>query len=289
MPTIGLFGLNMGACATPEGAAGAAALAEELGYDSIWLGEHVVAPSPRVPPSPVEPDYPLLDPVVTLAFMAAATQRVLLATGIVILPQRNPLVLAKELASLDVLSSGRLVFGLGVGYLEPEMSAVGVPMEGRGTRADEHLAAMRSLWEDEAPAFHGSHVEFEGVDAYPRPVQRPVPVVVGGHTRAAHRRAVRHAQGWYGFALDRAATESNIGSLREEARAAGRDPGELTITVSPSERLDTTVVEDYAELGVDRLAVLPPARFSASADYTLADLEDHIRAHAPARLGATTA
>jgi probable F420-dependent oxidoreductase len=286
-PTLGLFGPNMGACATPDGAAAAAALAEELGYDSLWLGEHVVAPSPRVPPSPVEPEYPLLDPLVTLGFMAAATKRLLLATGIIILPQRNPLVLAKELATLDVLSRGRLVFGLGVGYLEPEMRAIGVPMDGRGTRADEYLAAMRSLWADEAPAYRGRYVEFEGVDAHPRPVQSPIPVVVGGHSRAAHRRTVRHANGWYGFALDREATVRNLDSLREEARTAGRDMGELTITVSPTERLDPDVVRDYAELGVDRLAILPPGGFRANADYPLSKLEDFVRANAPERLGAT--
>lgn len=146
MPTLGLFGANMGACAAPDGASRTGALAEQLGYDSLWVGEHVVAPSPRVAPSPIEPDYPILDPLVSLGLMAAATRRVRLATGIVILPQRNPVVLVKELASLDVLSGGRLVFGLGVGYVEPEMRAVGVPMTGRGARADEYLAAMRALW-----------------------------------------------------------------------------------------------------------------------------------------------
>src|SRR5436190_367554 len=115
----------------------------------------VGTPRPRVRPSPIEPDYPILDPLIALTFVAARTSRIRLGTGIVILPQRNPLVLAKELASLDVLSGGRLVFGLGVGYLEPEMRALGVPMEARGTRSDEYLQAMRSLWTDEAPEFHG--------------------------------------------------------------------------------------------------------------------------------------
>src|SRR3954465_13440853 len=138
MPPLGLFGANMGPCAGAEGAIKIADLAEQLGYDSLWMGEHVVAPSPRVPPSMIEPDYPILDPLVTLGLVAARTRRVRLATGIVILPQRNPVVLAKALATLDVVSRGRLVFGMGVGYVEPEMSAVGVPMEGRGARADEY-------------------------------------------------------------------------------------------------------------------------------------------------------
>lgn len=279
-PLLGLFGANMGPCATPDGALQISALAEQLGYDSLWMGEHVVVPTPRAAPSPMEPDDPVLDPLVTLALVAAATERVRLATGIVILPQRNPVVLAKQLASLDVLSRGRLVFGMGVGYLEPEMRAVGVPMEGRGDRAVEYLQAMRSLWEDDAPAFRGRHVEFAGIDAHPRPVQRPIPVVMGGHSPAAHRRAVQHAAGWYGFMLDRPSTAAQIESLRREAEAAGRDFDELTITISPSERLDPEVVRGYAELDVDRLVLVPRA------DRPLADLEGFVRRNAPERVGA---
>jgi probable F420-dependent oxidoreductase len=278
----------MGVCATADAAIRIGALAEELGYDSLWMGEHVVAPSPRVKPSPIEPDYPILDPLVTLARVAGETERVRLATGIVILPQRNPVVLAKQLASLDVLSEGRLVFGMGVGYVEPEMRAVGVPMEGRGARADEYLQAMRSLWEDEAPAFSGRHVKLVGVDAHPRPVQGRIPVVVGGHSPAAHRRAVRHGDGWYGFRLDREATAAQIDSLRREAEAAGRDFDELSITVSPSEALDAEVVGRYGELGVDRLAVVPPPDFWQGRQ-SVPEVEDFVRANAPERVGAEPA
>jgi probable F420-dependent oxidoreductase len=282
-PTLGLFATNMGDCATADGAARIGGLAEELGYDSLWMGEHVVAPSPRVPPSPIDPRYPMLDSLVALGFAAAATARVLLATGIVILPQRNPVVLAKQLASLDVLSGGRLVFGMGVGYVEPEMSAIGVPMEGRGARADEYLAAMRALWEEERPMFHGEHVSFEGVDAYPRPVQERVPVVVGGHSSAAHRRAARLGEGWYGFALDRAATAEQVASLRRAAEEAGRDFDALEINVSPSERLDPQVVRDYADLGVDRLVLI------TRQDLALDEFEDRVRRNAPDELGAARA
>src|SRR5918996_4487339 len=120
-PTIGIFAINSHACAEPENAARIAALAERLGYDSLWAGEHVVVPSPRVAPSPMEPDEPILDPLVLLAHLAAHTSRVRLGTGVIVLPQRNPLVLAKQLASLDVVSGGRLVVGIGAGYLEPEL------------------------------------------------------------------------------------------------------------------------------------------------------------------------
>jgi probable F420-dependent oxidoreductase len=281
---LGLFGANMGPCATAEGAVRIGVLAERLGYDSLWMGEHVVAPRPRVRPSPMEPDYPILDPIVTLALMAAETERVRLATGIVILPQRNPVVLAKQVASLDVLSGGRLVLGIGVGYLEPEMRAVGVPMEGRGSRADEYLQAMRCLWDDEPPAFRGSEVALEGVDAYPRPIQRPLPVVVAGHSRAAHRRAARFADGWYGFRLDRASTAEQLESLRREEEPAGRER-RLEVTVSPSEPLNAAIVREFADLGVDRLAIMPPGRFWGDADMPLSDVEEFVRANSPEELG----
>ena len=283
MATLGLFGTNMGAAATAEGARRLGTIAEDLGYDSLWMGEHVVAPSPRVAPSPQEPDYPVLDPLVALGFMAAVTERVRLATGIIILPQRNPVVLAKQLASLDVVSRGRVVFGMGVGYLEPEMRAVGVPMEGRGARSDEYVAAMRALWEDENPAFEGEHVSFGGVDGYPRPVQDRIPVIVGGHSEAAHRRAVRIGDGWYGFALDRATTADQIKSLRTAARDAGRDFDSLEVTVSPAERLDADVVRDFSEMGVDRLVLI------SRQDLTLDELESRVRRNAPEQIGATPA
>jgi probable F420-dependent oxidoreductase len=272
---FGLFGVNMGACADRGAATEIAQLAESLGYDSLWAGEHVVAPSPRVAPSPIEPDYPMLDPLVALALLAARTERVRLATGIVILPQRNPLVLAKQVASVDVVSDGRFVLGVGAGYLGPEMSAIGVPMSERGARTDEYLGAMRSLWQDDAPSFTGRHVDFDRVDAQPRPLQRPLPVVIGGHSRAAHRRAVRRAEGWFGWNLDREAAASQLDSLRREAKAAGRAFDDLEITVGAGERLDPEVVRDYERLGVDRLVLLPRQ------DASPAQLEKFVRANAP--------
>lgn len=278
-PTIGLFAVNSHALAEPAAAAQVARLAERLGYDSLWAGEHVVVPSPRVDPSPMEPDEPILDPLVALAHLAGHTEHVRLGTGVIILPQRNPLVLAKQAASLDVVSGGRLVLGIGVAYLEPEMTAIGVPMEARGARSDEYLAAMRSLWEDEAPAHHGRFVDFEGVDAHPRPLQRPLPVVVGGHTAAAFRRAARHADGWYGFLVGLRAMAEHRDALREAAEQAGRERA-LHVSVSPSRRLDPETVGAYGELGVDRLIVIPPP------GTPLEGVIEFVEANAPERLGA---
>jgi probable F420-dependent oxidoreductase len=279
-PTLGLFALNHGAVAR-EAMERIGPLAEELGYDSLWVGEHVVVPDPRVKPSPMEPEDPILDGLVSLAFLASRTERIRLATGIVILPQRNPLVLAKQLASVDVLSGGRLVFGLGVGYLEPEMSAIGVAMERRGSRADEYLAAMRALWEQEKPSFEGEFVSFSGVNAYPRPIQRPLPVIVGGRTAAAHRRAVRHSDGWYGFWLDLDRTTEQLDGIRGALNRAGRDGSDFEITVTPRGRVDAGAVAAYDSLGVDRLVLIPP--FTSPVE----EIEEFVREHAPARIGAT--
>jgi probable F420-dependent oxidoreductase len=278
-PTIGLFAVNSHALAEPDAAARIAGLAERLRYDSLWAGEHVVVPSPRVDPSPMDPEEPILDPLVALAHLAAHTERVLLGTGVIILPQRNPLVPPKQAASLDVLSGGRLILGIGVGYLEPEMTAIGVPMEARGARSNEYLAAMRSLWHDEAPAFDGRYASFAGVDAHPRPVQRPLPIVVGGHTEAAFRRAARHAEGWYGFLVGLRAMAQHREALDAAIERAGRDRP-LHVSVSPSRRLDPDTVAAYADLGVDRLIVIPPPGLS------LDEVADFVEANAPERVGA---
>jgi probable F420-dependent oxidoreductase len=280
-PTIGLFAVNSHALAEPNAAARIAALAERLGYDSLWAGEHVVVPSPRVDPSPMDPDEPILDPLVALAHLAAHTERILLGTGVILLPQRNPVVLAKQVASLDVLSGGRLILGIGVAYLEPEMTAIGVPMEARGARSDEYLAAMRSLWDDDAPAYDGRFASFAGVDAYPRPIQRPLPIVVGGHTDAAFRRAARHADGWYGFLIGLRAMAQHREALDTAIEHAGRDRP-LHVSVSPSRPLDPDTVAAYADLGVDRLIVIPPPGLGVD------DVARFVEANAPERVGAAT-
>jgi probable F420-dependent oxidoreductase len=256
---LGLFAINMNACSRPDELARVARAAEAAGFESLWAGEHVVLPAPQVPPSPMPPQGRVLDPIVALTFAAAATQRLRLATGIIILPQRNPVVLAKELATLDVLSIGRLTFGVGVGYLQPEFDAIGASFEDRGGRTLEYLAAIRSLWEDEHPAFHGRYVDFEGIDAHPRPLQRPVPIVMGGHSVPAFRRAVEHAHGWYGFALTPETTADCLAGLQEAAARFARPPdlGPLDITVTPRRRLTSERLEQWQDLAVDRLVLLP--------------------------------
>jgi probable F420-dependent oxidoreductase len=208
----------------------------------------------------MEPGDPILDPVITLTYLAGHTRRVRLGTGIIILPQRNPLVLAKELASLDVLSGGRLIFGVGVGYLEPEFRALGAPFDHRGPRTVEYLGAMRAIWREDRATYDGRFVSFAGVTAHPRPVQAPhPPIVMGGHSPQAFRRAVEHANGWYGYALDLEATERCVTGLREAADRYPRpaELGNLEVSVTPRGRIDPATAERYAALGVDRLILLP--------------------------------
>jgi probable F420-dependent oxidoreductase len=271
---FGLFGINTGTCARPEVAARVARAAEAVGFESLWTGEHVVLPDPQVPPSPAPPHHPMLDPGASLAFLAGCTERVGLGTGIVILPQRNPLVLAKELASVDVLSRGRLIAGLAAGYLKPEFDAVGADFESRGARTDEYIDAMIALWTQEKPAFEGPTVRFSGIDAQPRPVQQPhPPIVVGGFSAPAYRRAMSRGNGWYGFFQDLDGTRSALEGLRVAGARVERPErlGELEISITPLPNLDLDTAERYRDLGVDRLTLMPTAR---SADDLIRFVDD---------------
>jgi probable F420-dependent oxidoreductase len=253
---FGLFGINFGACATDQTAVQIAQAAEAAGFESVWTGEHVVLPDPQAPPSPMPPETPFLDPAVALALVAGHTRRIRLATGIIILPQRNPLVLAKELASVDVVSGGRLIFGLGIGYLKPEFDALGIPFEDKGARALEYLQAILALWTQPEPAYQGRFVSFAGIQAHPQPVQKPhPPIIIGGQSPQAFRRAVMHGNGWYGFALDAVAAASCLAGLRA-AQAENVRPsalGDLEITVTPRGPLDLETVKRFADLGAHRL------------------------------------
>jgi probable F420-dependent oxidoreductase len=207
------------------------------------------------------PDMRLLDPLVALTFLAAHTSHVRLATGVIILPQRQALVIAKQLASLDVLSNGRVIFGLGVGWCEPEMRAVGAPFAERGRVADDYLAAMRAVWTQPRPSYQGPYVTFEGVQAMPRPVQNPIPIVVGGRTPPAYRRAVTQGHGWYGFGLDVAETTKSVAALRDAGKTSRRptELGRLEISITPPgfDVPDKATIEAYAAAGVDRLILRP--------------------------------
>jgi probable F420-dependent oxidoreductase len=258
---IALFGINTGPCANPSTAAAVARAAEAAGFESLWTGEHIVLPEPQAPPSPVPAHTPFIDSAIALSFVAAHTSKIRLGTGIIILPQRNPVVLAKELASVDVLSSGRLIFGIGIGYLQPEFAAIGAPFDHKGPRTEEFLAAMIALWSMEKPEYKGRFLSFSGINAMPRPVQKPHPeIVFGGHTDAAYSRAARLAKGWFGFALDLDGTAQCIESLKRACNTVGRNFQDLEVSVAPRGRLDLDGAKRFADIGVSRLILLHRGR-----------------------------
>lgn len=267
---IGLFGLHRGSSAEPDALARRARRAEEAGFESLWVGDHVALPVGDRALHGMAAEEARLEAVVALTYLAAVTTRVKLGVGVIVLPQRQPVLLAKQLACLDVLSAGRLIVGFGAGYAEPELRALGVTLAERGARTDEYLSAMRALWAEAVPSFQGRFVAFDGVLERPRPVQRPhPPIVVGGQSAAALRRTVECANGWYGFDLDVTSTADALGALREALRRYARPPelGELEITVTPADdALTREVVEQYAELGVHRLVIQPATMLGSAMD-----------------------
>ncbi len=267
------FGL---AFASSIGIEGAEALeicraAESAGFESVWGGEHVILPSTihsRYPYTadgriPAEPDTPIPDPLIWLAFAAAAAPKLRLGTCILIVPQRNPVVLAKELSTLDRLSGGRVELGLGVGWLKEEFEALGVPWERRGARNDEYIAAMRALWAGPHASFHGEFVDFGPVTCSPRPVHGSIPILVGGDTDLAIQRAVRLADGYFPGEGDVERLGQLVGRLRDAAERAGRDPATIHINAMFGQQMadPRAGVDQLAELGVSRVMV--PAFFFA--------------------------
>ena len=253
---IGLFGINMNFLAQPSWAARVALHAETLGFESVWTGEHVVLPDPRQAPSPAAPQTPMLHPSTSLAYLAAVTRTLKFGTGITLIAQRNPLVLAKEISSLDVLSNGRLLLGVGAGYLHQEFAALGVDFASRGARTDEYIDVLRNMWSTEKPSFQGKYINYDNIDAQPRPVQTGgPPVIIGGASPAAMRRTVTHGNGWYGFALDVANTAKAVEALTL-AQARFTRPqglGDIELSLTPPKPPTRAMMEDYAALGINRL------------------------------------
>jgi probable F420-dependent oxidoreductase len=257
---FGLFAINYGTCADPDAAVAVAQHAEAVGFESVWSGEHFALPDPQPRGFSMPPTLPLLDPLVALTLIANETRTLKLGTGILILPLRNPVVLAKAVTSLDIVSRGRLIVGVGAGYIPEEFAAVGVALAERGARMDEYIRVLRTLWGSEQPRFSGRFVTLESVDAHPRPLQRPhPPLIVGGESGSALTRAVTLGNGWYGFSLDLAETKDCVAKLRQIAAERERPPelGQLELTVTPNGKLDRDTVTRYADLGITRLVLLP--------------------------------
>lgn len=264
---FGLFFANAGPFGQPDLAVDLARTAEAAGFESLWTVEHVVVPKgyqSRYPYSssgkmPAPEDMPIPDPLIWLAYVAAATERIKLGTGILILPQRHPAYVAKEIATLDVLSRGRVLLGIGIGWLQEEFDMLGIPFEERAPRTEESVRAIRALWKGPEP-FEGRFYRWGAVESNPKPVQPGgPPVLVGGHVEGAARRAARVGNGFFPGRTDPETLKRLMAAMRDECAKIGRDPAEVELTVGATGPLDEDGIARLAELGVDRLVIPPPA------------------------------
>ncbi len=273
---FGIIFANTGPFADGAAAAAMASAAEEAGFESLWTVEHVVVPSGYESPYPYDAsgkmpggeDFDIPDPLIWLSWVASATSTIRLATGILIVPQRNAVVLAKELATLDHLSGGRMELGIGVGWLEEEFDAIGVPFRERGRRTDDNIAAMRALWSQEKASHHSEFLDFDDCISRPRPVNGSIPVHVGGHTDIAARRAGRLGDGFFPGKGTPQELTASFDLVRETAREHGRDADAIEFTAGGATIGPGAVdaVSELADAGADRVVVPAFAFWSDTRD-----------------------
>lgn len=270
---LGLFAPTANPFSTPDWLTALGRHAEERGWSSIWVPEHVVlfdeytssypySPDGKIP---APPGSGMLEPFTTLAYLAAVTSTVRLGTGICLLPQRNPVYTAKEVANVDWVSGGRVDFGIGVGWLREEFAVVNVPWPNRGRRTDEYLEVLRTLWQDDPSSFEGEIYTLPPCSMHPKPVQTPHPPLhFGGESEAALARVARAGQGWYSFNRLPADVPEGLARLDAALAAQGRTRDDVRVTVCPYfHGLTPEMVEQYAEAGVDQVTAL---FFAMSAD-----------------------
>ena len=257
---------NTGPFINPDKAVAMARAAEAAGFESLWTVEHVVVPADYNSPYPYsangkmpgDDDSPIPDPLIWLTYVAAATQAINLATGILILPQRNPVVLAKELATLDFMSNGRMLLGTGVGWMKEEFDAIGVPFNERGKRNDENIAAMRALWTEDKASYHGDYVNFDNCILRPQPVNGSIPIHIGGSTDIAAKRAGRLGDGFFPAGGSHEELAHLIGITQESAIKHGRNPKDIEITTGGNGAIGPNALEEISALealGVERVIV----------------------------------
>ena len=262
---IGLFGINMAQVDAPDTLLPLMKRVEEMGFESVWTGEHVMIPRDYASAYPfntsgrigVPPETHFIDPLIALSHVAAHTTTLRLGTGINLLPQSNPLLFAKQVASLDHLSKGRILLGLGVGWLAEEFTAMGVPFAGRGRRFDDYLRAVKKVWSGVEVEHQSDYLNWSGFKSYPLPhAPSGPPIIIGGHSPAALRRTVATGDGWFAFPKSHYELSGLLGQLRDRAAAAGRDPATIEITALWRDFADGMAsLETYREMGVHRLLV----------------------------------
>lgn len=283
-----LHALGIGAGANPDTIVAVARAAEAAGFARLWAGEHVVmvdGPDERYPYAadgriavPADADW--LDPFAVLAFAAAATATIRLATGVLLLPEHNPCIVAKQAASLDVLSRGRLDLGIGIGWSRAEFDALGVPFAGRAARMREYAAALRCLWGTDPSQFEGETVRFAAARSYPKPIRGRVPLVIGGTSDAALRRVAEYGDGWYGFGLSPAEVPGRMAALASSARRHDRDMRALEVAVDVG--LQEVDDDTLAALGVgERVLVASPPPDARQADDWVRELAERFGVASP--------
>lgn len=262
---VGICTVGVGPCSTGDFIRRSAVASERAGFASFWVGDHVVlfgaypeSPYPYAGVNPqwgdppiADPRLPLYEPVLAMTWAAAATSTIEVGSSILILPQRNPVVLAKELSVLDEFSQGRVVLGAGIGWCKEEMDAIGTDWRTRGKRTDEYIDAMRTLWRDDAASFEGPTVQFRDAYMYPRPV-RPggIPIMIGGDSEIAQKRVARTGDGWLAFNLPVAEAPERVARLKQLTREAGRDPEALRISVAIFSWTAPDELKRYRDAGI---------------------------------------
>jgi probable F420-dependent oxidoreductase len=263
-----------------------AVLADRLGYHVLFTAEHIIFPATITTPYPYggrfpfPVDDPIIDVVATLAFAAGITTRVRLSSSVLVLPYRNPVVLAKELASIDVLSGGRLLLGVAAGWLKEEFDMIGVPFAERGRRTDEAIAVLRALWTEPRVTFHGRFTQLDDAMFFPKPVQQPPPIWIGGGSPAALRRVARLGDGW--IAAPRPSLEAlaaDITTIRRLAAEAGRDPAAIGVSAAGgAQSIDELLARlpELEKIGVTITSV-PVLFWARSFEHSLELMEEFAR------------
>lgn len=260
---FGVIPVNIGV-QTVDQMVGLARHAESCGYESVWTFEHVIVPLDYQSKYPynatgkmgVAPETNLVDPLIALAAIAGATERIRLGTGVNILSQTNPLLAAKQAASLDFVSKGRFMYGVGIGWLEEEFDAMGVPFERRGARFDDYVAAMRKVWSGEVVEHESEFLSWHGFKSYPVPVQKPLPIVMGGSKGKIYERIARLGDGWYAPTGSPAELAPMLEELKKVCARVGRDYASIEITTMWSGQGGREAVQAFEKIGVHRLVVL---------------------------------
>ena len=262
---VGYFAVGIGPTANPELVRAVAITAERLGFSTIWAPEHVVLLeeyASKYPYSsgkfPAPADTSIADPFTTLAYAAACTSTIRLGTGICLVPEHNPLVLAKTVATVDRLSGGRFIFGVGVGWLAEEFQALGISFDRRAQRTREYIEVMRKLWTQRSSSHQGEFVNFTSIMSYPKPVsEKGVPIWFGGESGPALRRVAEYGDGWLGFNLLPHQAAEKVKRIEELLRVNGRRRSDVHLAVSPyTNPIRADDLKRYRDAGVDEIALL---------------------------------